>query len=151
MTIKQLTTPKEIVDRWPLFAHGFQTIAQKGRESFDEGMMLKTVLWLVGEPDFGYINFAEKAGTFVGFSIWQDATPMFVLSRSFIARAVYTENGNQTGTVLLLRDFEKWAREKHIDRYIVSTRRHSGAALRHFQSPKFGLLKGAITFEKEIT
>lgn len=148
--IKQLTSPVEVVEAWPDFAIGLRIVAGKSNELLDETAMLKTILWLVSERQKGYVNVAYSEARFVGFSIWQDSTPPFVDERSFIARAIYSDSGSQGTVVRLLAGFEEWARGQGIKRFIVSTRRHSGAAIRHFQSPKYGFTKGAITFEKVI-
>tara|TARA_R110000868_G_scaffold18653_5_gene81631 strand:- start:1300 stop:1755 length:456 start_codon:yes stop_codon:yes gene_type:complete len=150
MTIARLTSAVDVVRFWDVLLTGLKVVALKSNEPLDEAVMLKTVLWLVNEPAHGYVNIAYQAEEYVGFSIWQDSTPPFVTERSFIARAIYSAQGSQGTVVKLLADFEQWAQAEGIHRFIVSTRRHSGAAIRHFQSPKYGFTKGAITFEKII-
>lgn len=150
MHIQRLISPVEVVAEWPAFVAGLRIVAAKSNEVLDETSMLKTVLWLASEQASGYVNVAHVNGKLIGFSLWQDATPLFVPERSFIARAIYSDAGSQGTVVRLLADFEGWARGQGIKRFIVSTRRHSGAAIRHFQSPKYGFTKGAITFEKVI-
>lgn len=150
MHIRQLTSPVDVVDLWPFFEHGLSIVAARSNEPFDTTVMLKTLLQLCDSP-VGYVSVAFVDNAPKGFAIFQDATPQFVPERSFIARAIFSENGSQGTVVALLKAFEGWARNLGITRYIVSTRRHSGAAIRHFQSPKYGFTKGAITFEKLIT
>lgn len=150
MIVKQLTSPVEVVAVWPQFVTGLKVVADKSNEPLDETVMLKTVLWLVSDHKVGYVSVAYSGPKFVGFSIWQDGTPPFVTERSFIARAIYSDSGSQGVVVRLLAAFESWSQGQGIARAIVSTRRHSGAAIRHFQSAKYGFSKGAITFEKLI-
>jgi hypothetical protein len=151
MIIKQLTSPVEVVEAWPKFAQGLRIVAAKSREELNEAAMLKTVLWLVNDPKIGYVNIAHNGSVVGGFSIWQDSTPPFVDERTFIARAIYGAPSAPNVLMLLFSAFERWAQGQGVKRFIVSTRRHSGAALRHFQSPKYGFSKGALTFEKVIT
>lgn len=150
MYVKQLTSPIDVVEYWPLFIHGLKIVAEKSKEELDEAAMLKTLMWLVNEPKVGYVGLATEGGAFRGFCVFQDATPPYISEKSFIARAIYSENGSQGTVVKLLSAFEDWARLQGAKRYIVTTRRHTGAAMRHFQSSKYGFTKGAITFEKLI-
>lgn len=150
MIVKRLTTVHEVIKLWDFIRQGLRVIEEKNHDKFDDDAMLKTCNFLVKRPDVGYIavvlNDDEEP---VCFAILQEATPLFVKDRSFIALAVYHNHTCQQATLILMDHFENWARSQGIGTYVVSTKRQAGAAIRCFER-KYGFKRGFITFEKKL-
>jgi hypothetical protein len=153
ITVKRLTKVVEVVRLWPFFVEGFEGINRKAREDFDLDQMQKTLFLRATTNDTAWVGvaFEETEGkqNAVGFMIMEDATPLFSSFRSCISRAVYHRPG-AVAIAPMMTAFEEWAKEAGFKYYVVTSRRHSGSAVRFFQSPKFGFHRGYITFEKEI-
>lgn len=146
----RITSSLEIVKHWDFFQEGLEVIAKKGKEQLDAEMMFKVLCVLATEPAYGWIGIATVDGVPQGFAAFQDATPLFARERSFINRVFWHKSGNHEVSVTLLNYFISWAKENNVKRVIVTTRRDSGAAIRCFQSDKYGFKKGYMTFEKEL-
>ena len=86
----------------------------------------------------------------VAFTVCQESTQMFDKRRTFVVRWFYHSPAHFQATFELMHDFETWAKEQGVRAYGVTTARNSGAAIRCFQSEKFGFRKSHITFEKHI-
>lgn len=146
----RITSSLEIVKHWDFFNEGLVVIAKKGGETLDAEMMFKVLCLLASEPYYGFVSVALVDGIPQGFAAFQDTTPIFARDRSFINRVFWHKSGNHEVSVALLNFFTTWAKEQGVKRVIVTTRRDSGAAIRCFQSDKYGFKKGYITFEKEL-
>lgn len=152
MTFLHITSPIEVLDNWDFFKEGLTVISQKCNDPLDEAMMLKVLIFLSDQRKVGYICIVfDDQHEPQGFCVFEEATPLFAPERSFIARAFYHKSGNVQISVALMEHFEAWAKAQGIKRYIVTTRRNSGAAIRCFQSPRYGFTRGYTTFEKVIT
>ncbi len=150
MKISRLTTVVSIIRHWPFFLEGFEGIQRKSRETLDTDQMQKTLYLLSKSHQAAWIGVASDESGPVGFAVFEDATPNYSPVRSCLARAIYHKPG-VLALVPLLEEFELWAKEQGYQHYVVATRRHSGSAVRHYESPKFGFKRGYITFEKAIT
>ena len=122
----------------------------KAKEEFDLEQMQKTLFYLAKLHHNAFVAIAYDNGDPVGFIIMEEATPIFAPFRSCIARAVYHRPG-AAAIAPMMEAFEAWAKEEGFKHYVITTRRHSGSAVRFFQSPKFGFTRGYITFEKQIS
>lgn len=150
MKILRLTTVLGVIRHWPFFIEGFSQINEKAKENFDLDQMQKTLFHHARLHQHAYICVAYIDREPVGFLVMEEATPMFAPFRSCIARAVYSAPG-VPAVGPMMNEFEAWAKGEGFEHYVITTRRHSGAALRFFQSPKFGFKRGYITFEKSIS
>ena len=149
MNVIRLTRVVDIIRHWDFFVEGFEGITRKAREEFDLDQMQKTLFYLAKIHDNAFVGIAFEDKTPVGFIIMEEATPLFAPTRSCIARAVYHRPG-ASAIAPMMEAFEAWAKSHGFKHYVITTRRHSGSAVRFFQSPKFGFKRGYITFEKEI-
>jgi len=149
MKIIRLTSAIQVLQHWDFFVEGLENITKKTREEFDLDQMQKTFCYLARLPSNAWVAVVVDGIEPVGFLVMEEATPLFAPFRSCIARAVYHRPGAEV-LEPLMNAFETWAKASGFKHYVITTRRHSGAAIRFFQSPKFGFHKGYITFEKEI-
>lgn len=149
MNIVRLKRVVDIVRHWAFFVEGFEGITRKAKEDFDIDQMQKTLFYLSKLHENAFVGVCYDNSIPVGFIIMEEATPLFASFRSCIARAVYHRPGAAAITPMM-EAFEVWAKEQGFKHYVITTRRHSGSAVRFFQSPKFGFKRGYITFEKQI-
>lgn len=149
MKIVRLTTAIDVLQHWDFFVEGFESITAKTREVFDLEQMQKTLCYHARLHSNSWIAIAVDEIDPLGYIVMEEATPLFAPFRSCIARAVYHRPGVRV-LEPMMEAFETWAKEQGFKHYVITTRRHSGAAIRFFQSEKFGFRKGYITFEKEI-
>jgi hypothetical protein len=147
--IVRLTSAIEVLQHWDFFIEGFESVTRKTHEVFDLEQMQKTLCYHARLHHHSWIAIAVDEIDPLGFIVMEEATPLFAPFRSCIARVVYHRPGAEV-LEPMMHAFEKWAKEIGFKHYVITTRRHSGAAIRFFQSPKFGFRKGYITFEKEI-
>ena len=150
MITTRLTSVNSVLKYWEFILSGLRVIEEKNHEKFNDDAIFKTCSYLVKRPEVGYVAVVlDDEENPVCFAILQDATPLYIKDRSFIALAVYHNSTHQGATQELMQHFENWARTQGISRYIVTTKRPSGAAIRCFER-KYGFTRGAITFEKEL-
>jgi hypothetical protein len=145
----RLTKVVEVIRLWDFFEEGFKSIATKSKQSVDLVIAKKTVLDLVVDTESAWIGVSYDSDRQpIAFAVAQECTPMFDRDRRFLVRWFYHSSDNFLATKTLMTAFETWAREKGIVSYAVTTKRDSGAAIRCFQSEKFGFAKSFLTFEK---
>lgn len=149
ITVQRLKRVVEVIHFWNFFLEGFHGIERKARESFDLDQMQKTLYHHVKLHDNCFVAIAFSDKQPVGFIVMEEATPMFAAERSCIARAVY-HRPTVPALLPMMDAFETWAKKSGFKHYVITTRRHTGSAVRFFQSPKFGFRRGYITFEKTI-
>lgn len=150
ITTRRLTTALSVVDHWPFFMEGLETVGSKCKETVDSEIIFKIFCTLATNQTSGWVGIVFVDGKPQGFGVMQETTPLFSPERIFAARMFWHKTGNQEASVCLMNAFEHWARANNIKRYIITTRRDSGAAIRCFQSNKFGFKKGYVTYEKEL-
>lgn len=149
MKIIRLNSAVQVLQHWDFFKEGLDGISAKVGETFDHDQMQKTFCYLAKLRQNAWVGIALDSIEPVGFLIMEEATPIFAPFRSCIARAVY-HRPKAMALEPMMQAFESWAKEEGFKHYVITTRRHSGAAVRFFQSDKFGFRKGYITFEKAI-
>ena len=134
MIIQRLTTVHGVLKYWKFIEQGLRVIEEKNHDAYDYDAMLKTCNFLVKRPDVGYVAVVlDDDEQPICFAILQEATPLFVKERSFLALAVYHNSQYQDATRRLMEHFENWARTQGIKSYVVSTKRQAGAAIRCFE------------------
>ena len=150
MNIERLTKVVHVVHYWDFIFSALSSISDKVREDIEETLLKKTLINLVTDSDHSWIGIAFDGGEPIAFGVVQECTPEFDPKRSFVVRWFYHAPSRFDATLALMTAFEKWAKENHIQRYAVTTRRSNGTAIRCFQSARYGFGKAFLTFEKEL-
>lgn len=149
MKVQRITNPIDLLQWWEFFVEGFNHIEDRTGYPMPMAESFKAMCILVSHPTLGYVSLAlNENNQPQGFAAAQDATPLFERERVFSGVSIYHKPGNNNATEALQEDFENYCREQGVARYVVTTRRTSGAASKCFA--KYGLHKKAISFEKEI-
>jgi hypothetical protein len=151
MKVLRLSRVVDVVRLWPFFTEGFNANGVRAREEVDLIFAQKTLYALVVDHISAWIAVSyDETGDPVAFAVLQECTPPFSTTRRFVVRWFFHSNDNFLATKTLMDAFETWAREQGIVSYAVTTKRDSGAAIRCFQSNKFGFVKSHVTFEKVL-
>ena len=150
ITCKRLTAATEVIDNWFFFRDGFRQFANKHNEDVDLLNMLKITCTLASSERDGFVAIVYNNEQPEGFGIMEDVSPIFSKERTFLCRAFWHQSGNTTATVKLMDCFETWALENNVTSYTVTTRRNTGAAIRCFQSEKYGFRRNHVMFVKTL-
>jgi hypothetical protein len=150
ITCHRVTKATEVLLLWPFFLEGFQSFYKKHGEFYDMDELLKSTCALAADPIKGFVATVSSGSTLEGFGIMEDVSPIFSTEHTFFCRAFWHQFGNLVATTQLMDFFEQWAREHGVSSYTVTTKRNTGAAIRCFQSEKYGFRKHYITFVKYL-
>ncbi len=145
----RITTALGVVEHWNLIANGIREVNAKHRGNVNLEAAFTYYLWLATNHDHAWLGVNLVNGKPESFAILQRAG-VDADAKTFQVVMFWHRPGQTQQTQLLMTAFEDWARSQGIKRYTVSTKRDTGAAIRCFQSSKFGFKKRYIVFEKEL-
>lgn len=151
MKVLQIQNVTDLVTNWPFFAAGFRETEVTAREPVDDEALFKVMTSVIADPQKGWVGVVEDAvRERQGFAILEDRTLPYSQVRSFSVRFVYHRPGRHDASTALMRAFETWARRNGVKHYSLTTKRSSGAAIRCFESSRYGFRKSHIVFEKTL-
>ncbi len=153
MHVERITTVEQVLKYWDLFREGLDVIREKTDEDMDVEEYCKMITNLAARTDEAWIGVVFQGGP-ICYGIAQDSTPPHCSRKTFMVSSFYHVPGQSDATQALMFAFEKWFRETNPGRklrYVVTTRRESGAAIACFRSGRFGFRKGYFAFEKLLT
>lgn len=145
----RITTALEVVKYWDLISRGIQAVNEKHKGNINLEAAFTYYLWLAINHDHAWIGIGLVNDIPENFAILQRAGTD-TDAKTFQVVMFWHKPGHPQQTQALMTAFEAWAKSQGIRRYTVSTQRDTGAAIRCFQSSKFGFKKRFITFEKEL-
>lgn len=148
--ITRLTTVANVIHFWDFISQSLKSLEDRMPEPFDLEAVRKTLIHLAPDQTHSWLGVALHEGEPVAFAVCQESTQLFDLKRTFVVRWFFHAPTHFNATFELMKEFESWAKEHGVTAYGVTTARNSGAAIRCFQSEKFGFRKSHITFEKHI-
>jgi hypothetical protein len=150
MNVIRITSADQVLQFWDVFREGLHVIRDKADEYMDESEYCRLLTNLAARTDVAWIGVVCSGGP-ICYGVAQDSTPPHSSRRTFTVSSFYHVPGQADATQLLMVAFEQWFRETNPGkklRYVVTTRRDSGAAIRCFRSGRYGFRKGYIAFEK---
>ena len=148
--IIRLTTVANIIHFWDFIERGLRELEKKLDQPYDLEAVRKTLIHLVPDHQKTWIAIAVAHEDPVAFVVCQESTQLFEKQRTFVVQWFYHSPLSFPATFELMEGFEAWAKGQGVIAYGVTTCRSSGAAIRCFQSEKFGFHKSHITFEKKL-
>lgn len=150
MTTFRLTTIAACVKFWWFFEEGFNKTGRFLR--YDLPMdAYRRILFALVSSDNGWVGLClDDNGRPLGFAIAHECTPLFAQAKEYEASIVYAADDNQDTFNNMQQTFEDFCRAQGVKRYFATTRRDSGAAIRCFQSPRYGFRRAFTTFSKDI-
>lgn len=151
LTPFQLTRVVEVIRLWPFFVNGFKAIAKYTDRPANIDNVRKVLFWLVREPEHAWIGVTFENNIPICFAVLEDMTPQFDPVRKFEVRYFYHQPDRFDATLVLMKEFESWAKKQGVHKYVITTSRDSGAAIRCFQSARYGFKRKQILFEKVLT
>jgi len=147
----RLTTCAHVVHFWDFITKSIEKIAIKSNEPYDEALVRKTLINIVGDHKHAWIGVVtDDDNNPIGFGVAQECTPDFDTRRFFMVRWFYHTPGRFDATMLLMLFFETWAKSNGVCYYAISTKRSNGETIRCFSSHKYGFKKATLVFEKQI-
>jgi hypothetical protein len=149
MTTHRLTRVVDIIRHWPFFHQGLLASSRYLRYDFDIETLRKTIFSLVTNPN-AWVGIVLDNDRPLGFGMAHDVTPLFSPHKEYEVSLFYHQPGNEDATRLLQSAFESFCHTNNITRYYATTRRDSGAAIRCFQSPKYGFKRAYTVFVKTL-
>lgn len=150
MTVYRLTRIADIIRYWSFFREGLEATSKYLRYDQPIDSLRKMVFSLVTRED-AWVGIVLVEGTPVGFGMAHNCTPLFSPHKEYEVSLFYHQPGNDEPTQLLQDSFEQWCKENSVVRYYATTRRDSGAAIRCFQSAKYGFKRAYTVFVKTLT
>lgn len=148
MKFEQLTTPVQIVERWPLLREGFIWLKQNTKQDFNEETTLRRLCFLSSQPEKSYMALAYENDVLHSFLIAFDATPIFDEERVFSLYALMHKPSQIRLTRKLINMFELWAVSKDIRQYSLATRKYGKSSINLFS--RLGFKRDNLILTKEI-
>ena len=151
MTVFRLTNNAGIVKFWDFIVQSLHELHVKAHQEVDLEAVKKTLIWTIEDTDKTWCAIVlDDTGEPCAFAAACDSTPPFESHRTFQVRWFYHAKGRFNATFALMADFEHWASKNGVTEYAVTTSRTTGAAIRCFQSSKFGFRRAYTTYVKSL-
>lgn len=150
LTYKRLQRPSQVLQLWPFFLTGLKSVALRSGEVLDETVLQKTICHDAADHEHNFVCVGYVHGRPSAFGVFEECTPRFVTTRSFVTRVFYHQSGERGLSVGLVQFFETWAKQQGVKWHIISTRRKSGSAIKLFTGPKYNFKQSSLVFEKEL-
>lgn len=137
-----------VVHFWEFISSALTGLADKGQVKIDLEAIRKTMHWMVIDHQMAWFSVVvDSRQNPVAFAVAYDATPPFEDEKTWAVKWFYHAPGSFDATIFLKKEFDLFAKSAGINRYLVTTSRLSGGAIRCFQSERFGFKKAYLTFE----
>jgi len=149
--VYRLTKVAEVVHFWDFFKRGLEQSARYLRYDLPFDTYRQIMFNLVVNTKHSWVGVVMAAGDPVGFALAHECTPLFSPRREFEVSLLYHQPGNEAATSALQEHFEVFLHDNDVTTYYATTRRDSGAAIRCFQSPRYGFKRAYTVFKKTLT
>jgi len=143
----RILKPSKVIKLWSYFMRALYNVLPKETNYQN---LLKAACALSADERKGFVGVVTKNQNLEGFMIMENVSPIFHDETIFDCRLFWHKSGNNEATNALQNFFEEWAREQGVTKYAVSTHRITGAAIRCFQSEKFGFKRSHFVFTKSL-
>lgn len=149
MNLVRITEPRDVIKNWDVFREGLHEVVKLTGEQMSEDSYCKMLVNLAARGDDAWIGVTYSGGP-MSYAVLVNSTPPHAERKTFLCVSFYAMPGRPDATAFLQQEFEKWAKTQSISSYVVTTRRHSGGAMRCFlsRSNRYGFKRGYFAFEK---
>jgi len=147
--VQRLTTCVELVRLWPYFVEWLTFVRRCLRFNLPLTVYRRILQHAVTNPKMWVGVVHDSAGP-VGFGCAHEVTPLFCVEREYEVSLLFHKTGRDDATIALQTAFEDWCRAEGVVRYVISTRRDNPAAVRCFQSDRYGMKRAFTVFKKEL-
>lgn len=147
MNVLRITSPDQIVKNWDVFREGLRVITKLTCERVTDDEYCKMLVNLAARHDDAWIGIVFQGGP-LSYGVAVESTPPHCARRTFTIVSFYAMPGRPEATEALMREFETFAKAEGIHSYIVTTSRSTGAAVKCFNSARYGFTPSYRAFEK---
>lgn len=149
LTVKRLSTCVELVRLWPVFVDWLSYVRRCLRFNLPL-TVYRRILQHEVKNKKSWVGVVYDSDTPIGFACAHEVTPLFCTEREYEISMLFHKTGRDDATKTLQDAFEQWAIAEGIFRYVTSTRRDTPAAMRCFQSDRYGMKRAYTVFKKEL-
>ena len=154
MTVRRITSVKDVLRLWPFFAEGIKYVVDFFRYSHALTVYRKILCYLVYKNANAWVGvvFDETQGEKpISFVLAHEITPLFSDYREFEVSMFYYLPGYRHTILLLQSTFDTFCKENEIRQYYLTTPTVCAGAARAYTLSWDGLKRSNTIYKRKVT